>query len=97
MTPANDRLLWATFAMVGVLVAISGTVVFSSIFFAPASDDTVQAMIEGKIIARGIVLFLIIPIIAILCVQERITGEAALAALSGIAGYILGGTAVSGQ
>jgi len=49
-------------------------------------------MIEGRIVARAIVLFLIIPTITILCVYDKISGEAALAALSGIAGYILGGT-----
>lgn len=92
----NDRLLWAAFAMIGVLVLISGVVVLSSVLFAPASDDAVKAMIEGKIIARGIVLFLIIPLIAILCLRERITGEAALAALSAIAGYILGGATAGG-
>jgi hypothetical protein len=86
------RFIWATFALVAVLVAVSGGVVFGGIFFSPVTDTTVKAMIEGRIISRAIVLFLIIPIIAILCVRERITGEAALAALSGIAGYILGGT-----
>jgi hypothetical protein len=49
-------------------------------------------MIEGRVVSRGIVLFLIVPTIAVLCVQDKITGEAALAALSAIAGYILGGT-----
>ena len=78
--------------MVAVLVVVTGALVFSSILFAPSSDSTIAKMIEGRIISRAIVLILIIPIIAILCVQERITGEAALAALSAIAGYILGGT-----
>jgi hypothetical protein len=86
----GDRLICATFAMVGVLVAISGALVFSTIVFSPASDAALSTMIEGRIISRGIVLFLIVPTIAILCVQEKISGEAALAALSAIAGYILG-------
>jgi len=78
--------------MVVVLVTVTGLLVFGSIFFAPGSDKTVQQMIEGRIVARAIVLFLIIPTITILCVYDKISGEAALAALSGIAGYILGGT-----
>jgi hypothetical protein len=49
-------------------------------------------MIEARIIQRGIVLFLIVPTIALLCLQDKISGEAALAALSAIAGYILGGS-----
>jgi hypothetical protein len=76
-----------------VLVLVSGSIVFGSIFYAPGTDATVRAMIEGRIIARAVVLFLIIPTIAILCMQEKISGEAALAALSAIAGYILGGSA----
>jgi hypothetical protein len=47
-------------------------------------------MIEGRIISRAIALFLIIPSIALLCLQDKIHGDAALAALSAIAGYILG-------
>jgi hypothetical protein len=42
------------------------------------------------------VLFLIIPTITILCVRDKISGEATLAALSAIAGYVLGG-AQAGQ
>ena len=94
MNSPNDdnRLIWATFAMVGVLVAVTGSLVFGSIFFAPGSDAAVKTMIEGRIVSRAIVLFLIVPTIAILCVRDKISGEAALAALSAIAGYILGGT-----
>src|SRR4249920_19720 len=88
----DDRLIWATFVMVGVLVAVTGVLVFGAIFYAPHSDTTVGKMIEGRIISRAIVLFLIIPMIAILCLQDKISGEAALAALSAIFGYILGGT-----
>ena len=84
----NDRLIWAAFGVVCVLIVAS----FGSVFFAPGSDQAMQQMIEGRIVSRGIVLFLIIPVITILCVEGKITGEAALAALSAIAGYILGGT-----
>jgi hypothetical protein len=89
----HDRLLWAALGVLVLLVMVSALAVFGSIFFAPGSDSTVKEMIEGRIIARAIVLFLIIPIIAVLCAADKITGEAALAALSAIAGYILGGTA----
>jgi hypothetical protein len=89
---SHDRLIWAAFAAVAVLVTITGLVVFGSIFFAPGSDATVKQMIEGRIISRALVLFLIVPTIALLCLQDRISGEAALAALSAIAGYILGGS-----
>lgn len=89
----HDRLVWAAFGMLALLIVVTSLIVFGSLFFAPSSDSAVREMIEGRIIARGIVLYMIIPIIFVLCVQERITGEAALAALSAIAGYILGGTA----
>lgn len=87
------RALWPIFAVLGVLVLLSGSVVIGALF---APSDTVKSMIDGRIIARGIAIFLIVPTIAILCVQERISGEAAVAALSAIAGYILGGTAAPG-
>jgi hypothetical protein len=89
----HDRLMWAALGMLALLILVSALAVFGSIFFAPGSDSTVKEMIEGRIIARAIVLFLVIPIIAGLCALDKITGEAALAALSAIAGYILGGTA----
>jgi hypothetical protein len=88
----RDRLIWAAFGMLAVLVTTTGLLVFGSIFFSPVSDNTVKSMIEGRIIQRAVVLFLIVPVITILCVEGKITGEAALAALSAIAGYILGGT-----
>jgi hypothetical protein len=93
----HDRLIWAAFGMVVVLVIVTGLLVFGSIFLAPGSDSTVKQMIEGRIIARAIVLFMIVPTIAVLCVNDKISGEAALAALSSIAGYILGGAAASQQ
>ena len=89
----HNRMVWAVFGMLLLLVVVSGGIVFGSIFFSPGSDSAVREMIEGRIIARAIVLFMIIPTIAVLCAQDKITGEAALAALSAIAGYILGGTA----
>jgi hypothetical protein len=88
----HERLMWAALGLVAVLVAFTGALLIGSVFFAPHSDNTVQNMIEGRVVSRGIVLFLIVPTIAVLCVQDKITGEAALAALSAIAGYILGGT-----
>lgn len=88
----HDRLIWAAFGMLAVLVTVTGLLVFGSIFFAPVADSTVRSMIEGRIIQRAVVLFLIVPTITILCVEGKITGEAALASLSAIAGYILGGT-----
>ena len=91
----HDRLLWAAMGMLIILIIASGTAVFGALFLAPGADDTVKEMIEGRIIARAIVLFMIIPIIFVLCAQDKITGEATLAALSAIAGYILGGTAAS--
>jgi sorbitol-specific phosphotransferase system component IIC len=75
-------------AVLGLLVAMTiSTVAFGTLF---ASEATVKTMIEGRIVTRAIVLFLVVPVIAILCAQERISGEAALAALSAIASYILG-------
>jgi len=86
--PSSLASLWPVFAVLGILVLMAGTVVVGSLFAPP---EIVKAMIGGHIISRGVVVFLIIPTIAILCMQERISGEAAVAALSSIAGYILGG------
>jgi hypothetical protein len=95
--PRHDRLIWAAFGMVAVLVVVTGLLVFGSLFLSPSSDATVKTMIEGRIIQRGVVLFLIVPVIAVLCVNDKISGEAALAALSAIAGYVLGGASASGN
>lgn len=85
-----DNVLWPVFAVLAILMLMTAAmVVFGSIY---ASTDLVKTMIDGRIISRGIVLFLIVPTIAILTLQDKITGEAAIAALSAIAGYILGGT-----
>jgi hypothetical protein len=81
--------LWPVFAVLGVLVLMTSAVVVGSLFAPP---ELVKSMIDGRIVSRGIAVFLIVPTIAILCVQERISGEAAVASLSAIAGYILGGT-----
>ena len=86
----NERLLWAALGMLVVLITVTGFLVFGSLFFAPTSNDAVKSLIEARGIQKAIVLFLIVPTIAVLCVQERVTGEAALAALSAIAGYVLG-------
>ena len=91
LTDSHDRLIWTALALLVIIVFVTGGIVFGSIFFAPASNETVRAMIEGRIIQRSVVLFLIIPVITLLAVQDKISGEAALAALSAIAGYILGG------
>jgi hypothetical protein len=79
--------------VLGILVLMTGAVVVGSLFAPP---ETVKAMINGHIVSRGVVVFLIIPTIAILCIQDRISGEAAVAALSSIAGYILGGITPAG-
>jgi uncharacterized membrane protein len=86
----HDRLIWAALGLVAVLIMVSGAITFGAVFFAPGSDTTAGQMIEGRIISRAIALFLIIPSIALLCLQDKIHGDAALAALSAIAGYILG-------
>jgi hypothetical protein len=88
--PPPASLLWPVFAVLGILMAMTAAmVIFGSMY---ASTELAKAMIDGRIISRGIVLFLIVPVIAILTIQDKITGEAAVAALSAIAGYILGGT-----
>ena len=85
--------LWPVFAVLAILIAMTGGIVISSL---SASPEIAKAMIEGHIVSRFVVICLVVPIVAILCIQERITGEAAVACLSSIAGYILGG-ASAGQ
>ena len=60
------------FAVLGILVLMTCAIVVGSLFAPP---ELVKSMIDGRIVSRGIVVFLIVPTVAILCVQERISGE----------------------
>ena len=82
------RELWPIFAVLVVLLVMVGVITFASL---SAPPEITKAMIEQHTISRAVVIFLVVPTIAILCQQERISGEAAVAALSSIAGFILGG------
>ena len=86
--PPSAAMIWPVFAVLAILMVMTGIIVFGSLYTHP---DTLKTLVEGRVISRGVVIFLIVPIIAILTIQDKITGEAAVAALSAIAGYILGG------
>jgi hypothetical protein len=80
---------WAVFAVLVVLIVVTfGT---TAAGFLVSDHDTARVLVDGRIFSRALVLFLIVPAIAGLCAYDKISGEAALAALAAIAGYILGG------
>ena len=89
-------MIWPVIAVsMGMLLAFVGLVVA---LFAEMPRDRVgqivQTMVETHAVGRGIALFLIVPTIAVLAALDKINGAAAIAALSAIAGYVLGGVGI---
>jgi hypothetical protein len=56
------------------------------------STDIARLIGEAHAINRLVALILIVPSIVLLAETSKVEGAAAIAALSGIAGYVLGGT-----
>ena len=82
-------------AILAVLIVMVCGLVGALVLTAPDKlGEIIRAMVEGHVVSRAVALFLIVPTIASLCLLDKISGEAAVAALSAIAGYILGGAAV---
>ena len=88
--------IWPVIAVsMGMLLAFVGLVV--ALFAVVPRDraaQIVQTMVESHAVGRGIALFLIVPTIAVLAALDKINGAAAIAALSAIAGYVLGGVGI---
>jgi hypothetical protein len=88
----NTRLAWiAGIALAFVFVTVSGLFVATVVI----DGDLAHAIIEGRVIARSVALLLIVPAIVLLTLVDKVSGEAALAALSAIAGYLLASPAAT--
>jgi hypothetical protein len=82
-------LLWPIVIIMATLIIVLGALAGVGSIYAP--PELVKTMLENRSGIRLAVLIVIVPTIAILCMQERITGEAAIASLASIASYLLGG------
>ena len=62
--------LWPVLAVLGLLVVMTiSTVAFGTLF---ASEATVKTMIEGKIVSRAIVLFLVLHVVMAVLVPKSL-------------------------
>lgn len=72
-----------------LLVGVMGGLLGLAFFSPQEAEHVALALIESRSIGRGLTTFLIVPTIAVLAHTGKVTGEAAIAALSAIAGYML--------
>lgn len=83
-------LLWVLVCVVVSSVLSIACIVVGVALLPPSeADKIVVALIDRRAIGRGVTLLLIVPSIVLLTVTGKVTGEAAVAALSAIAGYML--------
>lgn len=83
-------LIWALVCVVAAMsVSLACIVVGLSILPPAEGDKIIIALIDRRAVGRGVTLLLVVPSIVMLAITGRVTGEAAVAALSAIAGYML--------
>jgi hypothetical protein len=89
------RLTWPIMLLLIVILTVSIGLVALPIVLAPHSElaQITSTVAEGHSIARLAALIIIVPAICVLSLLDKVNGSAAIAALSAIAGYVLGGTA----
>lgn len=89
--PSEPRSPLVWWSAIGVLIALifmtSGLFVGGLAFGSP---EIVHSLVTGRVVSRALVLFLIVPSVVLLTATGKISGEAALAALSSTGGYVLG-------
>jgi hypothetical protein len=87
-------ILWPGLALLAVImVASTAMVVGISVASGAGAGDIGKIIGEAHSISRLVALIVIVPVIMMLTLLDKIQGSAAIAALSAIAGYVLGGTA----
>lgn len=88
------QLSWPIMTLLVIILATVFGLAALAVLTAPVTDVTAlsKAISEGNSIARVVALVIIVPSIFVLTLVGRIDGAVAAAALSGIAGYVLGGT-----
>jgi len=88
--------VWSALMLVLVLIGMVGTLVAILLWANPQGmTEIIKPMIEGRIISRTIVLFLIIPAVSGLALLDKIDGATAASVLSAIAGYVLGSSSTA--
>jgi hypothetical protein len=93
---AVQHLLWpALLLLLAILILTVGLVAVPFTTHPFDAEKYVRSLAEGHAIARVVALVVVVPAITLLALLDRINGAAAIAALSAIAGYVLGGTATS--
>jgi hypothetical protein len=97
MTVENGRLVLhlsvPLLVLLVVVLASAFGLVALAVLISPSADlvKITTAIAEGNAIGRVVALVIIVPAIFVLSVLDRVNGAAAIAALSAIAGYVLGG------
>jgi hypothetical protein len=83
--------------LVVLILGLSIGLVALPVILAPSGElsHITGIVAEGRSIARIVSLLIIVPAICVLSMLDKINGAAAIAALSAIAGYVLGGTTSS--
>jgi hypothetical protein len=84
---------WPVTMLLG-LIMLSSIILIVTAFVVPGEAAHNISKILGEVhgITRLVALIVIVPLIGALAILERVSGEAAVAALSAIAGYTLGST-----
>jgi hypothetical protein len=88
------QLSWPVLILLTIILGLSIGLVALPMFLSPSEhvSEISGLVAEGRSIARIVALVIIVPAICLLSLLDRIHGSAAIAALSAIAGYVLGGT-----
>ena len=78
--------------LVGMVAALTAVILWAN---PQGITDVIKPMIEGRVISRTLVLFLIIPAVSGLALLDKIDGATAASVLSAIAGYVLGSSSAA--
>lgn len=89
-------LIWAlALVLAALMLMVAGGLTAIAIISPPEAEHVALALIQNRAVSRGMAILMIVPVITLLALTGRVSGEAAIAALSAIAGYTLA-TATAG-
>jgi hypothetical protein len=88
------HLYWPVLVLLLLIVGSSIGLLALAFWVVPGADAPKLAGViaQGNSITRVMSLVIVVPAIALLALLDKVEGAAAIAALSAIAGYVLGGT-----
>jgi hypothetical protein len=90
-TKLLHALVWPVLILLALVIISSIGVVAVALFTHIEPTSTIARMIgEGRSLTRMAAVVVITPLIGVLCLTDKVEGSAAIAALSAIAGYVLG-------